>query len=386
MSFTVLTKEEFIAHTSQASRLSFMQTSEMADLFAKRGARIDYVGYRTPTGEIAVSALVYTLKMTGGLHMGISAGPVFTDATYLSPFYQALKSYAKEKGALELVIKPYDPYQHFDSQGVATSPAQAELITSLTDLGYQFDGLQTGYPDGEPSWHYVKDLTTLDADSLLTSFNKNSQRNIKKAKQLGITIRALGRQELGTFAQLVQETGKRQGFASKDIHYYQHFFDSFQSKAAFLVAEIQFRDAVRQLQTALTTATSKQEKASIEKAIALLEPFAERYGEEVVPLAAGLMIYLPSEVTYLFGGSDAHFQKLSAPFLLQYTSMQQAIEAKVPTYNFLGITGLFDGSDGVLRFKQNFNGSVIRLMGTFRYYPNPFKSKLLTLIKKIMGR
>ena len=32
------------------------------------------------------------------------------------------------------------------------------------------------------------------------------------------------------------------------------------------------------------------------------------------------------------------------------------------SYNFLGITGVFDGSDGVLRFKQNFNGYIVRKM------------------------
>ncbi|MBF0787644.1 MULTISPECIES: peptidoglycan bridge formation glycyltransferase FemA/FemB family protein [unclassified Streptococcus] len=386
MSFTILTKEEFIAHTAQASRLSFMQTPEMADLFAKRGAEVDYVGYRATTGEIAVSALVYTLKMAGGLHMEINAGPVSTDATYIRPFYQKLRSYAKTKGALELVVKPYDIYQQFDSYGTAVSPEQTDLIATLTDLGYQFDGLQTGYPDGEPSWHYVKDLSSLDTQSLLTSFNKNSQRNIKKAKQLGINVRALKRHELDTFAQLVQETGKRQGFSSKDHLYYQHFFDSFQTKTAFLVAEIQFTEAIKQLQVTLTTASSKQEKTSIEKAITLLKPFAEHYGDEIVPLAGGLMIYLPSEVTYLFGGSAANFQKLAAPFLLQYTAMLQGIETQVPTYNFLGISGLFDGSDGVLRFKQNFNGAVFRLTGTFRYYPHPLKAKFLTLVKKILGR
>ncbi|MGZ7230826.1 peptidoglycan bridge formation glycyltransferase FemA/FemB family protein, partial [Streptococcus pyogenes] len=47
---------------------------------------------------------------------------------------------------------------------------------------------------------------------------------------------------------------------------------------------------------------------------------------------------------------------------------------------------IFDGSDGVLRFKQNFNGYIFRKMGTFRYYPKPLKFKVLQGIKKILGR
>ncbi|HHR8875828.1 TPA: peptidoglycan bridge formation glycyltransferase FemA/FemB family protein, partial [Streptococcus agalactiae] len=50
------------------------------------------------------------------------------------------------------------------------------------------------------------------------------------------------------------------------------------------------------------------------------------------------------------------------------------------------IQGNFDGSDGVLRFKQNFNGYIVRKMGTFRYYPNPLKYKSIQLLKKILRR
>ena len=76
--------------------------------------------------------------------------------------YQGLKDYAKENGSLELLIKPYDTYQTFDSNGEPTSDEQKQLISQLTDLGYSFDGLQTGYPGGEPDWHYVKDLSGIE--------------------------------------------------------------------------------------------------------------------------------------------------------------------------------------------------------------------------------
>lgn len=48
--------------------------------------------------------------------------------------------------------------------------------------------------------------------------------------------------------------------------------------------------------------------------------------------------------------------------------------------------GEFDGSDGVLRFKQNFNGYITRKMGTFRYYPKPFKYKAIKTIKALISR
>ena len=59
--------------------------------------------------------------------------------------------------------------------------------------------------------------------------------------------------------------------------------------------------------------------------------------------------------------------------------MKRALKEESPYTISLVFKGVFDGSDGVLRFKQNFNGYIVRKMGTFRYYPNPLKYKSLVL-------
>ena len=66
-----------------------------------------------------------------------------------------------------------------------------------------------------------------------------------------------------------------------------------------------------------------------------------------------LFVYTPQEAVYLFSGSYPEFNKFYAPALLQEYVMTQAIKRGITFYNFLGIMGIFDGSDGVLRFKQN---------------------------------
>ena len=114
--------------------------------------------------------------------------------------------------------------------------------------------------------------------------------------------------------------------------------------------------------------------------------FIKRYGDQDVVLAGSLFLYFPQETTYLFSGSYPEFNKFYAPTLLQEHVMKESLHRGIYHYNFLGITGLFDGSDGVLRFKQNFNGYIVRKMGTFRYYPNPLKFKALSLIKRLLGR
>ena len=390
MTFNIISREEFYQHSLTTSNHSFLQSIEMADLLQKRGATIQYIGWEEQ-GTLAISAILYSLPMTGGLHYEINSGPIVTDARYLPDFYKALQDYVKENGGIEFILKPYDHYQVFDSNGNPTEEEQKQLLHSLLDLGYQFDGLQVGYPGGEPVWHYLKDLTDYDAKSLLKSFNKNCSRNITTALNYDISIRNISRDEIPQFKQIIEETGKRQGFEDKSLDYYYDLYDTFKENAEFLIAEINRANALAYLdqKISLLNPSSKQYEQQLQKLekqkTIVRETLADETAE-TVPLACALIIYNPSEVTYLFGGSYTKYQKFSAAFLIQYHAMKRALEKGITLYNFLGIQGIFDGSDGVLRFKQNFNGYIIRKMGTFRYYPNPLKFKTLSLIKRILGR
>ena len=145
--------------------------SRWGDLLEKRGARIVYLALKQE-GEIQVAALVYSLPMLGGLHMELNSGPIYTKKEALPIFYAELKAYAKQNGVLELLVKPYETYQTFDSEGNPIDAEKKSIIQDLTNLGYQFDGLTTGYPGGEPDWLYYKDLTELTEKNLLKSFSK----------------------------------------------------------------------------------------------------------------------------------------------------------------------------------------------------------------------
>ena len=388
MTLTTLTKEEFQAYSDQVSSRSFMQSVQMGDLLEKRGARIVYLALKQE-GEIQVAALVYSLPMLGGLHMELNSGPIYTQQDALPVFYEELKEYAKQNGVLELLVKPYETYQTFDSQGNPIDAEKKNIIQGLTDLGYQFDGLTRGYPNGEVSWHYIKDLQDYDAVSLLKSFNKNSIRNIQSAFDFNILIRNAEREEIPTFKKIIEETGKRQGFEDKNLDYYFKLYDMFGDKADFLIAEVNPQQSIDALNVKMASLDKKskqfhQQYQALQKKKDFLTSLDNK--SDNIALACALIIYTNTEATYLFGGSYAEYQKFSAPFLLQYHAMKQTMQRNINQYNFLGIQGIFDGSDGVLRFKQNFNGYIVRKAGTFRYHPSPLKYKTIQLLKKILGR
>ena len=410
MTLTTISKEEFTSFANTVSHRSFIQSAEMADLLEKRGNTVQFIAWKQED-QVQVAAILYSLPMTGGLHMEINSGPLYQEEDMLEPFYAALKDYAKENGAIELVIKPYDTYQTFDSDGNPTSEEQTHFMDTLKNLGYQHDGLTTGYPGGEGDWHYVKDMEGITEKNLLKSFSKKGKPLVKKAKSFGIELKRLNRDELQLFKDITSSTSDRRDYQDKTLDYYQTFYDSFGDKADFMIATLNFHHYYTNLEKDQGKLAQKIEKLqkdlevnpNSEKKQNQLREFSsqfdtfevrkkdakeyiEKYGDQDVNLAGSLFVYMPQESTYLFSGSYTEFNKFYAPAVLQEYMMLETIKRGIPRYNFLSIQGIFDGSDGVLRFKQNFNGYIVRKMGTFRYYPSPLKYKLISLIKKLLGR
>ena len=410
MTLKILSREDYETLNTTFKERSFMQTVEMADLLEKRGFDITFLGLEAD-GAIQVAGVLYSMPMTGGLHMEINSGPASTSTAYLSEFYKELKAYAKENGAFELIVKPYDTYQSFDSHGKPNDDEKPELISCLTDLGYSYDGLQTGYPGGEPDWHYVKDLSGLTPETLRKSFSKKGRPLVNKTNSFGIKVRKLNRDELHIFKEITASTSERREYTDKPLDYYEAFYDSFGDKCEFMIATINFQDYLKNVQAGhdkiaadlavlnqkiaegVNSAKVNKQKAQLDKQIATFDvrlkeakELIEKHGSEDVVLAGSLFVYTTQEAVYLFSGSYTEFNKFYAPVALQEHVMTEALKRGITFYTFLGIQGIFDGSDGVLRFKQNFNGYIVRKMGTFRYYPRPMLHKIIAIAKKILRR
>lgn len=410
MALVELSNKQYEEALSQFSEVSFTQSLEMAELLKQRGFTVRLMGLDVD-GSIQVAGVLYSKAMTGGQHMEMNTGPASSDTRYLKIFYQELQQFAKRHKALELIVKPYDTYQKLTSTGVADSEEAKELIETLTGIGFNHDGLQTGYPGGEPDWLYVKDLTGITPDTLRQSFSKKGKPLANKAASFGTKLRRLERSELSLFKAITSSTSERREYTDKSLEYYEAFYDAFGDCCEFMVAEINFEDyrshLQADLQQLLTQVAALEEKLSanpnsrkyqnmqkeyqsqvetFKERISEADHFIETYGSKDVVMAGSLFVYTAREAIYLFSGSYTEFNKFYAPVALQEHVMLEAIRRGIPTYNFLGIQGVFDGSDGVLRFKQNFNGYIVRKMGTFRYYPYPLKKRLIDTIKKCLGR
>lgn len=408
MSIEVISPLEFQEHIKQAQYQLYEQSPQMALHLEKRGYLVQLIGLKIEN-DLKVSALTFSSPIAGGLHMELHNGPIYTDESYLKEFYSQLQLFAKQNRVLELVIKPYTTYQTFDSDGNPISQPNTQLLEDFSSLGYQHQGLEKGFQSGD--WYYLKDLTGLTPETLTKSFSKKGASLIKKVKSFGIQVQKLERDQLPLFKEITATTCNLRAFEDKPLEYYQYLYDSFGDQAEFLIAKLNFQDDLTNLQgehqklleelapleekiaEGLNSAKVNKRKAQLDKQIEKLvlrieeaQEFITKYGTADVILAGSLFIYLEKEAVYLHSGSYPEFHKFYAPAILQEHVMLEAIKRGIPRYNFLGISGYFDGSDGVLRFKQNFNGYIEQKPGLFRYYPNPLKYKIIQFIKRLLRR
>ncbi len=408
MAFQIITPQQFHNHILAADAQAFEQSPQMALLLKKRGYRIQMVGY-LKDNDIKVSALVFSTPIAGGLAMEINNGPIVTDPTYLEDFYKGLQNFSKQEGAIELKVKPYDNYQILDSNGSALSEENQVLIDHMQHLGFQHSGLEVGYHTGD--WNYVKDLSQLTPETLFKSFSKKGRPLVKKAKTFGIKIKKLERSDLAIFKEITSATSDRRDFDDKPLEYYEYLFDSFGDKAEFVIATLNFQDYLDNLNTDQAklkekidrlandlekNPNSEKKQNQYRELSSQFETFDVRkkeaqelinqYGQNDTPLCASLFLYLEKEAFYLYSGSYSEFNRFYAPAILQEYAMLEAMKRGLKRYNFLGIKGVFDGTDSILRFKQNFEGYIEHKPGYFLYHPHPLKHKTYQFIKKLLGR
>ncbi|HFH7136585.1 TPA: aminoacyltransferase [Streptococcus agalactiae] len=386
MTLRELTIEEFKEHSGNYDSQSFLQTPEMAKLLEKRGYDVRYLGYQVEN-KLEIISLSYIMPVTGGFQMKIDSGPVHSNSKYLKQFYKALQGYAKSNGVLELIVEPFDDYQLFTSSGVPSNQGNDNLIEDFTSSGYHHDGLTTGFTGKYLSWHYVKNLEGVTSETLLSSFSKTGRALVKKAMSFGIKVRVLKRDELHLFKEITTSTSNRRDYMDKSLDYYQDFYDSFEGKAEFVIATLNFREYDHNLQIKAEALENKlkllderfrenadspkyhrqrseiiNQLASFETRRQEVQSFIQKYDNQDVVLAGSLFVYSLKETVYFFSGSYTEFNKFYAPAVLQEYVMQEALKRGSTFYNLLGI------------------------QGTFNYYPSPFKYKGIQLLKKVLKR
>lgn len=172
--------------------------------------------------------------------------------------------------------------------------------------------------DHHPETSLLLDLN-LSEEALLQQMKPKGRYNIKVAQKHGVIVEAS--EDVESFHSILQKTGGRDGFGIHPQRYYQKMLEHLGDHAQLLLAK-----------------------------------------HDGYVIAGGIFVYLNDTAIYYYGASDHDHRHLMAPYLIQWTAIQEAKKRGFKTYDFLGIAPE-DAQDhpwaGVTSFKKKFGGQVV---------------------------
>lgn len=359
------------------------------------------------TNDILMGGIITWTHVKMGQAFLMDYGPVAINYNpdVLNFFVQGLLDYAKQRNGLFLKMTPDMYYQNFDNHGKALNEPNDDLIALYESAGLKHQPFKTGMTtDGVASWQYVKDLQDLTEDNVMKFYHTQVQKNVKKAHKYGVKVRSIQRDELPMFHQITEDTSNRRGFHNKSLTYYEHAYDIYKDDAYFLVAEVNLRDYLAKVEQELQTVQNKRDKLALKpdnekkvlnldnqlkslvKRVATARKMLDDSVTDVAVISAAMFIITPQEVSYLFGGSYQEYADFYGPQLIQDYMIREGVRRQIPLYNFLGIAGKFDGSDGVFEFKTRFGGYAQLMLGSFEAPVRPMRYRVYRFLKKLIGR
>lgn len=404
--------EEFV-ETNELG--NFGQSSYQFELLLSRGRKAQVFAVVSDTDDILVGGVVNWDPTRLGYKYSLDYGPLvkdWADTDALKCFFDGLIEYAKRNKGLYLSVSPNAIYQEFDNDGNPICTPKKQILDAMCGLGFTHEPFKYGMQDtGVTVWQYVKKIDGQTYPEISKSYHKMAKQYLKKNKLYQVNVRELSRDELPMFKKIIDDTAQRRHFLSKDLEYFETAYDKFQDRIKFVVAEVCFSKYIQIAQDKLDKTNQEIEKLQLKKETAsnktridkqLSELFKQRdnhekriqhgkqmkihAGKDVIPVAGAMFIIMPQETDYLFSGSYEEYSEFYAPYQIQDYMLQISQKLGVKTYNFLGIDGKFDGTDGVLKFKTQFDGVAQQLIGTFDLPVNKFKFNMYKNLKRLVTK
>lgn len=422
----------FDAFSATHPQGNFQQTTSMGNVRVRNGVTVEYYGV-LEDGKLVAATQLELHRTRLSTFAEIHDGPLcdFNDKELTEFLFANLKKRVHEAGAAQLDITPEMPYEVRDSFGNELSPDEKgklpagvpagsrlgpnkEAFNNIVACGFEHAGFDRAYT-AVPRWRYVKDLTGITTEKeLLASYAKKTKRNVGIARDSFVSVKRVGREELGDYYALCEMSGEKQGFENPPLSYFETLFDVLGDKAEFNIAYVDLEAYEKEwsskrdkLKAQIDRIEGKAAQGGIsEKSKRKLNDAKEKYGAavrkaeeaqkflasdgKVVPAAAALFIWHPRECVYLFSGNNPAYADFCATAAIQHHVMMECLDRGIDRYNFYGINGIFDDPKdpgrGLLQFKQGFCGYVEELMGSFTLPVKPGVFFAKKLAHKVLGR
>ena len=383
-----ITKEEFTNYAKNSPYRTFMQTVEIGKLRELNGWTAYYLGLYEDKTLLGATLLVGKKRHFNKYEFYAPRGPLvdYNNQSHLTTFLKLLTNFVKKHHGYVLRIDPYVINKERDGKGeiIEGGLDNSNIIKNIESTGFKLLPLAQRE---QVSWMYVLDLKDKTEESILKNMKPNTRNTIRKTLKNGIEIIELEKKDLKEFYKIMEETGKRKGFAIRNLKYFENMYDLFKPKdeIKYLITKLDLTKHINLLEE--EKKEKEQEKANLKEAkyndgkrksltdainglnkrIKEAETLKEKHGN-IITLSGSMFIMTDPEIIYLSSGNYEEFMMYNSQYLIQWEMIKYAIEHNFAKYNFYGIPATFDKNDkdyGIYEFKTGFNGYVEELIGEF---------------------
>lgn len=205
-------------------------------------------------------------------------------------------------------------------------------------------GFMKSFEEMQPVHTIVLDLEKSE-EEILAQMKPKGRYNIKVAERHNVSIKE--EKNIDNFYRFYSGMAKRQKITFRDKNYFQNLIDNLMPKDYCKV----------------------------------LTAYA---GE--TPIASTIVTFYSDTAIYLFGGSGNEFRNLMAPYLLQWHAIKMAKDRGMRKYDFFGVAPEDSPNhpwSGVTKFKEQFGGARVKLLGSWDLVFKPSEYKLFKIAEKI---
>ncbi|WP_154835183.1 lipid II:glycine glycyltransferase FemX [Staphylococcus pasteuri] len=314
----------------------------------------------------------------------------------LSQLLEEAKKVAKEEKAYAIKIDPDVEVEH-----------GAEALKNLRNLGFKHKGFKEGLSKDyiQPRMTMITPIDKSDED-IIQSFERRNRSKVRLALKRGTKVERAGREGLKTFAHLMQITGERDGFLTRDISYFENIYDALHEDgdAELFLVKLEpkpvletVNSEIKELENEIEKLQNKkQDKKTlnkindannkIKKSQDLKDDLLrlEKEHPEGIYLSGALLMFAGSKSYYLYGASSNDFRDFLPNHHMQYTMMKYARDHGAKTYDFGGTDNNPDkDSDhyGLWTFKKVWGTYLSEKIGEFDYVLNQPLYQLIEQVK-----
>ena len=402
MEFFELTEPEYENYWKNHSLKTFLSSIEIGKLRQKKSWQVNYVGIKENNKLYGAAMLLSKKKKLNRYEFYCPRGFLidYNNKQHLEIFTKELMKYIKQKKGYILRIDPYIINKERDINGNIKENGinNANIIKSLIKIGFKKVPLNK---NEQVSWMFSLDLEGKTEEDILKEMKPNTRNIIRKAEKNGIKIKELSFEELAKFNNIIQETGKRRHFTTREKDYYEDMYKLFAPKneIKYYITELNLKDYVERLnqeknekQLKLNTNKKNTKKEELQKDLINIENkineaenIRKTVNSDIITLSGSMFMLIKPEIIYLSSGNYEEYLKFNSQYLLQWELIKYGIKHGFKKHNFYGIPENINEHPenyGIYEFKKGFNGYVEELIGeyelplSFYYYIFKFFNKL----------